>query len=154
MLPGRVGLDQVGSSSWAIPIASASHPLPSSPPPQNYYIEFQGQTRDKRAFFFYKIRFDRQLLLQEAFFTWLKGLHKRQRCTLIAWAIDQNNRKVYEVERAMLSENSWILRSPLWDGFLQSPLFGIMKQPSASQVGQAAGSASRLSLIESLKVFP
>lgn len=35
--------------------------------------------------------------------------------------MDQGNRKAYDVERALMAENSWATNSIIWEGYSRSP---------------------------------
>jgi hypothetical protein len=69
--------------------------------------------------------FRQDVELRTVMYQWHLNTIKSRACSLAVWAVDQGNRKVYEIERALTAENSWISRSIVWDGFSQHPLTGI-----------------------------
>ena len=69
--------------------------------------------------------FQHETEIREILHEWHLNTIKSRACSLAVWAVDQGNRKVYEMERALMAENSWIGRSIVWDGFSQHPLTGI-----------------------------
>ena len=69
--------------------------------------------------------FQHEFEMRSILHEWHLNTVKSKACSLAVWAVDQGNRKVYEMERALMAENSWIARSIVWDGFSAHPLTGI-----------------------------
>jgi hypothetical protein len=69
--------------------------------------------------------FKHEVELRGVLHEWHLNTVKSRACSLAVWAVDQGNRKVYEMERTLMAENSWIARSIVWDGYSQHPLTGI-----------------------------
>ena len=62
---------------------------------------------------------------QQMLFLWRLNATRAKASALAVWAVDQGNRKAYEVERALMAENSWATRSVIWEGYRHSPLVGV-----------------------------
>jgi len=62
---------------------------------------------------------------QQLLFLWRLNATRAKASALAVWAVDQGNRKAYEVERSLMAENSWATRSIIWEGYRHSPLVGI-----------------------------
>ncbi len=69
--------------------------------------------------------FKHEVAMRGVLHEWHLNTVKSRACSLAVWAVDQGNRKVYEMERTLMAENSWIARSIVWDGYSQHPLTGI-----------------------------
>ena len=62
---------------------------------------------------------------QQVLFLWRLNATRAKASALAVWAVDQGNRKAYEVERSLMAENSWATRSIIWEGYQHSPLVGV-----------------------------
>lgn len=62
---------------------------------------------------------------QQIMFLWRLNATRAKASALAVWAVDQGNRKAYEVERSLMAENSWATRSIIWEGYQHSPLVGV-----------------------------
>jgi hypothetical protein len=60
--------------------------------------------------------------LQRALAEWRLNATRWKASSLAVWAVDQGNRKAYEVERALMAENSWATKSIIWEGYRDDPL--------------------------------
>jgi hypothetical protein len=98
----------------------------------------------------FQLEFVLRSMLQE----WHLNTIKSRACSLAVWAVDQGNRKVYEMERALMAENSWIARSIVWDGFSSHPLTGITESKAfwASSAAKELGDDRVSILCEKLQV--
>jgi hypothetical protein len=61
-------------------------------------------------------------VLQRALSEWRLNATRCKASSLAVWAVDQGNRKAYEVERALMAENSWATKSIIWEGYREDPL--------------------------------
>jgi hypothetical protein len=59
---------------------------------------------------------------QRALSEWRLNATRCKASSLAVWAVDQGNRKAYEVERALMAENSWATKSIIWEGYREDPL--------------------------------
>jgi hypothetical protein len=62
---------------------------------------------------------------QQMLFLWRLNATRNKASALAVWAVDQGNRKAYEVERSLMAENNWATRSVIWEGYRHSPLVGV-----------------------------
>ena len=64
---------------------------------------------------------------QQALFLWRLNATRAKASGLAVWAVDQGNRKAYEVERSLRAENSWATKSIIWEGYRFCPLSGLSR---------------------------
>ena len=62
---------------------------------------------------------------QQLLFLWRLNATRSKASALAVWAVDQGNRKAYEVERSLMADNTWATRSVIWEGYRHSTLVGL-----------------------------
>lgn len=105
-LPGVVGT----SWAWRLPKVKTGQYTPEDKAERTRHVIMRMLDRNER---------------QQILFLWRLNATRNKASALAVWAVDQGNRKAYEVERSLLAENSWATRSVIWEGYRHSPLVGI-----------------------------